>query len=143
MRRGGTGASRDDGERGLTLVELTVTLAIMGIAVVGLFAALQTFVTASANERAAANLDGVLHTYSEALVAAPYVNCAASYPTVTLPAGYAFTSGPSVRYWNGDNPATFGSSCSTDNGAQQITATVQDGATGATQQVVVAKTESG
>ena len=107
---------------GFTLVEILVAVSILGIAVVGIFSALATFLQAGRIDRSVADLDQVVRTYSEGLNGATYASCASSYPTVTLPAGgaYTFVSSPTIKYWNGDNPATFASSCGTDKGIQQI-----------------------
>jgi prepilin-type N-terminal cleavage/methylation domain-containing protein len=131
------------GESGFTLIELLATIAIMGLAIVGLLGALGTFLHAGTIQRSTANIDQVSRVYTEALVSAPYGSCATAYSSVTLPAGYSFAAGPTVRYWNGDNPATFATTCATDRGVQQVSATVKDNSSGQSQQVAVAKTEAG
>jgi prepilin-type N-terminal cleavage/methylation domain-containing protein len=132
-----------DGESGFTLVELLATIAIMGLAIVGLLGALGTFLQAGTIERSTANIDQVSRVYTEALVSAPYGNCATAYASVTLTAGYSFAAGPTVRYWNGDSPATFATTCATDRGVQQVSGTVKDNSSGQSQPVAVAKTEAG
>jgi type II secretory pathway pseudopilin PulG len=111
------------------LVEILVAVTILGISIVGIFGALSTFLEAGTVDRSVANVDQVLRTYSEGLIATSYLNCASSYPSVTL------------RYWNGDNPATFASSCGVDKGVQQISVTVQS-ATGQSAPLVIAKNSS-
>jgi type II secretory pathway pseudopilin PulG len=121
------------------LVEILVAVSILGIAVTGIFGALSTFLQVSTVDRSVADINRVVRTYSEGMNVATYSPCASSYPSVTLPSGYTFSAGPTVRYWNGDNPATFASSCGTDKGVQQISATVRQSVSGQTQQFVIAK----
>ena len=132
---------RDASHGGFTLVELLVTLTIMSTAMIAIFTGLTTLYKASAVQRSNANLDAVSRTYVERLGSAPYVACAATYPAVSLPSGFSFASGPTITYWQGDNPATFASSCSagSDRGAQQVAATVREDGTGQVQRLVVAK----
>ncbi len=131
------------GESGFTLVELLATIAIMGLAIVGLLGALGTFLQAGTIQRSTANIDQASRVYTEVLVSAPYASCATAYSSVTLPAGYSFAAGPTVSYWNGDSPATFAATCATDRGVQKVSATIRDTSSGQSQQVAVAKTEAG
>lgn len=124
---------------GFTLVEILVTVAILGLVTAGLFGTLSTFLMLGSVQRSTANIDQVVRTYSERIESASYVNCASSYPSVTLPSGYSFSAGPTFAYWNGDSPATFGSTCSGDKGVQRISATVREQSSGKTQQLVIAK----
>jgi prepilin-type N-terminal cleavage/methylation domain-containing protein len=128
-----------DSESGFTLVEILVAVAIMGIAVVGIMMALATMLNVSSVGRSLANVDQVTRKYTENMTAASYSSCASSYSSVTLPSGYSFSSGPTISYWNGDNPATFASSCSSDQGVQRIAATVREQSSGQTASVVVIK----
>ena len=116
-----------------------MAVTILGISVFGIFGAMSTFLQAGTVDRSIADINQVVRTYSEGLNAASYAPCASSYSSVTIPSGYAFSAGPTVRYWNGDNPATFASSCVTDKGVQQISATVGQSVSGQTQQLVVVK----
>jgi prepilin-type N-terminal cleavage/methylation domain-containing protein len=140
-----TGGSGDRRTAGFTLVEILVAVSIMGIAIVGIFGALSTFLQAGRIDRSVADINQVVRTYSEGLNGATYANCASSYPTVTLPAGgaYTFSAGPTIKYWNGDNPATFTatipSPCGTDKGVQQISATVRQTVSGQTQSLLIVK----
>jgi prepilin-type N-terminal cleavage/methylation domain-containing protein len=129
------GDTRDDA--GLTLVELLVTIVLMGVASLTIFAALATFFAAAASQRATANLDQAVRIYSEQLQSTSYVACATSY-SIALPSGFSATN-VTVKFWNGDNPATFKPTCGADPGLQQVTATVNQSTTGRTQTVVLVK----
>ena len=124
---------------GFTLVEILVAVAILGIAIVGILGAMATFLQVGRIDRSVADLDQVVRTYSETVNGVSYVSCASSYPSVTLPPGYTFSAGPTIKYWNGDNPATFAASCGTDKGVQQISATVRQTASAQTQSVLIVK----
>ncbi len=124
---------------GFTLIEIVVAVAILGIAIVGIFGAMATFLQAGRIDRSVSDLDQVVRTYTETMNGVSYVSCAASYPSVTLPGGYTFSAGPTVKYWNGDNPATFAASCGTDKGVQQISATIRQTASSQTQSALLVK----
>jgi Tfp pilus assembly protein PilE len=116
-------------ERGETLLELLIAVAIMGIAVVAIMAGLTTSVLMSDIHRKQATAGTAVRDYAEALqtfVAADnYVACAtttpSSYglPSFTLPAGFAksVVSG-SIRYWDG---VSWQSTCAPDKGLQKLT----------------------
>ncbi len=111
----------------------------MGVAISGIFSCLSTFLMLGSVQRSTANVDLVVRTYSERVVAASYVTCASSYASVTLPSGYSFAAGPTIDYWKGDSPATFSSTCASDKGVQRISATVREQSSGRAQQFVIAK----
>jgi prepilin-type N-terminal cleavage/methylation domain-containing protein len=135
------GISTPTKDQGFTLVELLVTITIMATAMVAVFTGLTVLYRATSVERSNANLDQVVRTYSEGLASAAYAACSTSYSTVALPAGYSTTAGPTITYWKGDNPATFGSTCTagSDPGIQQFSATIQEDRTGQRQQLLVTK----
>jgi prepilin-type N-terminal cleavage/methylation domain-containing protein len=119
---------RPHAQSGLSLVELLVAVALIGIAFVALVGGLGTFFAISTSQRATADIDAVVRMYVEHVTApqTPYAPCGSSY-TMSLPAGYSFSAGPTVSYWAGDNPSTFTSSCATHNanGVQKVTATIR------------------
>ena len=87
-----------------------------------------TSIIASDMQRKLVTEDAVVRAYAEALNAAPYADCAtpANYNAAPPPnfdpskwVGYQ-ASVVTVAYWNGDNPATFGSSCTSDSGVQRL-----------------------
>lgn len=121
-------------EHGVTLIELMVTVMIVGIAFATILVALQGMYTANDENRKLSVAETWVRRYADAIGNASYVSCAStsSYSaalTPALPAQYSATIS-SVEYWNGDaSPATFGSlqsACQSggDKGAQRITVRV-------------------
>jgi hypothetical protein len=115
---------------------------IIGIAVITVFAGLGVHYKGTATQRSLADLDQVVRNYSESVVDEPYAQCATAYSSVTVPAGYALVGSPMIRYWNGDNPATFSATCTTDRGVQRVSVTIEQSNSKQRDEVVVAKTES-
>ncbi len=115
--------SAGGGDRGETLIELLITIAIMGIAVVAILGAVLTAVGASSLHRSQVTAVNDLRSAAETLsrtAATGYTPCATSAQVATgLPPGGGVTVA-GVRYWNG---SAFGSSCSagSDQGLQQVT----------------------
>ena len=138
---------RQQPDRGLSLVEVVVSISLLGVAVVSLLLALSTAVTTSAQQRRQATADALLRGGAEVLstAATTYVNCATTTTYSSFP--YADPSGrvtikiSKVEYWNGSGPTNpgFATSCGTDRGVQRITlqATSGDGKT--TESLVVMK----
>lgn len=111
---------RIEGERGETLLELVVAIAILGVAVVAIASGIAVSVVVSGTHRDQANAGAYLHNYAEQ-VSADYTGCGASLPSLTAKTGFQAPS-LSVKYWTG---TAFGpSTCSTDPGVQQVTITV-------------------
>jgi type II secretory pathway pseudopilin PulG len=136
------------GERGETLLELLVTVVIMGACFVAILGGIATTFMATDGHRQAATAEGVLRSYAERIEDAndvAYVNCAttATYSPAgfTLPAAGWSASVTSVLFWQGDTPPTFTGTCSPDNGLQQLTLRVQSPAGGhqSTRTVVIVK----
>jgi prepilin-type N-terminal cleavage/methylation domain-containing protein len=125
--RRGVVTSERDREQGVTLIELTVTIAIIGVAFVSLLAALTGVFMDGDTQRKSVQVETLMRRYAEQLQAATYVSCA-----TTSTAGYTSTLAPvpanytasivSVEYWNADSSATFNTTCAGgDKGAQRIT----------------------
>ena len=109
------------GQAGETLVELLITVSILGIAVVAILAGLGTAVRLSGTHRAQANAETIVAAGAESVKKQSYVDCASTYsPTdgVTLPNGWSLTV-TSVKKWNG---TSFVTSCpSPDQRLQLVT----------------------
>jgi prepilin-type N-terminal cleavage/methylation domain-containing protein len=122
MRRDG---ARDDG---LTLVELLVTVAIMGIAFSAIVAGMFMYTTSATSHRDQAEAQLQLREFAERVVVAPYVDCKPAYDDAYVaPAGSVRSS--VVTLWNPltsafDIPAAAG--C-TDPKLQRVTITITRG----------------
>lgn len=135
------------GEAGVTLVEVIVGVAILGIAIVAIVGAMGTSILASDVHRRYADADIALRDYAETLNAASYITCgsATAYETAaalsyTPPTNYA-ASVTTVEYYRAST-GTFGSlpsSCpATDEGLQRLSLRVasSDGRAAETVQIV-------
>jgi prepilin-type N-terminal cleavage/methylation domain-containing protein len=131
-------------DRGITLLELLITMALMSIAFAAVLGGMGMFLKASSNQRSVASLDADVRTYAEALMVAPYTPCAdaTTYEKVMndLAASLHVVDTVAVAYWNGKvAPAVFDSKCPLDDlGVQQITITLR-AADGVTARLVVGK----
>jgi Tfp pilus assembly protein PilE len=120
----------DGADRGETLVELLITIVIMGVTVVAVVGGLMTSIQMSDIHRKQATAGAAVRDYAETVDrytgSTGYVACAPasaySPSTVgfTAPAGYT-ASVASVRYWTG---AAWTSACASDLGLQQVTVQV-------------------
>ena len=114
----GPPAARDGGE---SLIELLVTVVILGISTAGLSAGLLSVGQASTMQRQQVLAQNALRSWAEQISAGTYTACAAagafSAPSPALPSGLTATV-RTVEYWNG---TSFASSCGTDSGIQQVT----------------------
>jgi type II secretory pathway pseudopilin PulG len=106
---------------GETLVELLVTVVILGIATSGLSAALLATVNASNLHRQEALARHSLRAWAEQIGVGAYTACAApssfAAPSPALPSGLT-AAVASVSYWDG---TSFASSCGSDTGVQKVT----------------------
>jgi prepilin-type N-terminal cleavage/methylation domain-containing protein len=132
------------GDEGLTLVELLLALAIMGILFVVVFAGMATFIKSTVVQRATVDLDQQIRAYSERLLSLPYQPCAdgstyngAGAGQVAPPAGYSVTL--TVNEWFDKDAFTCTHLPATDGGVQQITIEMTRDAGAYKQQVVLAK----
>ncbi|MEV6928365.1 prepilin-type N-terminal cleavage/methylation domain-containing protein [Dactylosporangium sp. NPDC051485] len=122
----------DPNDRGETLIELLVTVIIVGVAVVALVGGIATSVRMSDIHRKQAQAGAYVRAFGEAIensvsTGAPtkYTACAgtATYSTA-YPAhpdgGTAYTAAiTAVTYWNPTSNA-FAASCTTDSGVQKV-----------------------
>jgi type II secretory pathway pseudopilin PulG len=131
-------------DRGETLIELVVALAILGIAMVAIVGALGASITMSDIHRKQSTAGAEVRNYAELVqnyvAGTGYTACAApaSYAAATVgytaPSGYA-ASPTTVKYWTG---SAWSASCpGTDIGLQQLTLSVSSTDTRAVEQVVV------
>lgn len=143
-------------EGGTTLIELVVAVAIMGVAFVAILGGIGSAIIGAAAQRRDATAGVVLTSAAEAIVAAPYLACAALYVPPAAPSGYTVTV-TKVAYWQaGSNrflpveqsacgPAT---ASPTDDGVQLVTLSVTPPAragvgAGTTQTLDVVKRDPG
>jgi type II secretory pathway pseudopilin PulG len=132
-----------DRDRGETLLELLIAMAIMSIAVVAIIGGLLASVTVSDIHRKQSTAGAAVRDYAESVekyvAGTGYTACAApsAYApgTVgfTVPAGYT-AGGVTVRYWSGT--AWVASPCS-DIGLQELTVQVASSDTRATERLVL------
>lgn len=125
---------------GLSLVELLVAVAILGIAFVAIVGGMMTAVLVSDIHRKQATAGTALRAYAETIEAAAYEQCTAgNLPaySYTPPAGFS-ASIDGVQVWDEATPAGFVDCASTDPGLQRLQLTVAsaDGRARETLQVI-------
>lgn len=154
-------SARRFSEAGVTLVELLLTIVILGTVAIAALAGVTQAIASSASHRSMTTASMILRNYAEQLKAPDgqyvYVPCATSstypaYRPVQPPnTGIITTSVTQIRYWDGRRrsdvqpEAGFTTTCSTDNGVQEITleVTVNDGGVRtATETMVVFKRDA-
>jgi prepilin-type N-terminal cleavage/methylation domain-containing protein len=107
------------GQAGFSLVELLVTVAILGTAFTVFVGGMGTSIVASDYHRTQTTAEAVLRTFAETVKSrtTPYVPCATSYTGPATPSGYT-ASVTAIAYWNG---TAYVASCpATDRGLQRI-----------------------
>ena len=141
-------------QRGESLIEVLMTVSIVGLGVVAIITSVGSTMRLSGVSRQQSHADQLLVRYAENLIAAPYATCSSgvtpyaaaatsAIPATNLPDG--ITDGApgtaaasptsfelsieSIAYWNGDlSPATFSTTCpTTDLGSQELTLLVRAG----------------
>jgi type II secretory pathway pseudopilin PulG len=142
-------ARRPSGDLGESLLEILVSITIIGIAVTAILGAVGIAAGASTHDERQIEAQALLRSWGEYVQArttdANYVPCASTstygsgspwwYTNPTPPTGLdalpaGFTPGVGrVQHWNGGTPGAFGDACSTDRGLQrvQLTMTVPAG----------------
>jgi type II secretory pathway pseudopilin PulG len=136
-----------DRERGESLLELLIALAIMSVAVVAVVGGLLTSILTSDLHRKQSTAGAAVHDYAE--VVEKYV-AGAGYTACASPSAYAagtvgYTSVPSgfaasavaVRYWTGTAWTSGACTGPTDLGLQELTLQVASSDTRASEQLVV------
>ncbi|MBI4934846.1 MAG: type II secretion system protein [Actinobacteria bacterium] len=133
---------RQGADRGITLLELLITMVLMSLAFAAVLGGMGLFLKAANDQRSMAGLDADIRTYAEALIASPYSDCAdaATYESAMqdLADSMDVVATVDVAYWDGNVPAAFGPVCSTDLGVQQLTVSLRAG-DGVTTDLVVGK----
>jgi Tfp pilus assembly protein PilV len=123
--RAGRARPTDAGE---SLVELLVSIAIFGIAVLAILGALTMSASSSSLHEGQAKGQNLLRNWAEKVSADAYTVCATP-ASITgpgpLPSGYT-SSVSAVRYWN-SSTLTFGTACTAanDSGLQRVTLRVE------------------
>jgi prepilin-type N-terminal cleavage/methylation domain-containing protein len=122
--------ANDGAQAGVSLVELLVSISILGVAFVAILGAVSANFAADDLHRQLTTADTWLRRYGEAVHAAPYVACArpVNYRPALDPApppGFARRL-VSVEYWDGNATAAFGGSRAAcisagDTGIQRVT----------------------
>jgi prepilin-type N-terminal cleavage/methylation domain-containing protein len=130
-------------DRGETLIELLVALAILGIALVAIIGAFGASITMSDVHRKQASAGAAVRNYAELVTnyigGTGYTACAAvgaySAATVGYTAPTGYTASPvSIKYWTG---SAWSASCGSDSGLQQLTLAVSSTDTRATERLVL------
>ena len=116
----GAADAADAADAGETLVELLVTVVILGIATAGLAGALLATNSASQLQRQQVLAQNALRSWAEQVAAGPYTDCA---PVAGFAAPAALPGGltaavTAVRYWDG---TAFVPACGPDTGVQRVT----------------------
>jgi Tfp pilus assembly protein PilV len=122
-------------DRGETLLELTITIAVIGIGITSILGAVMIALHASTLDQRQVQAQARLKSWAEKLNTAAYADCATtttypSYATFTtqtpplpaLPSGFTATYGV-VKSWNGTAFVDTSSSCvagTTDTGVQLV-----------------------
>ena len=105
-------------DEGMTLVEVLLAVAILGIGVTVVVGGMMTSIKVSDQGRRSAEGQTAIRAYAEAVAGVGYTACAATYaaPGFTPPAGWT-AAAVAVSYWNG---STFVTTCGTDSGLQRV-----------------------
>jgi prepilin-type N-terminal cleavage/methylation domain-containing protein len=89
-------------ERGFTLIELIVTVAILGIAFTVFLGGMGTSILGADISRKTATADIVVRRFAESVKGEAYTPCATTYGApFSPPDGYAKALPAAIRYWNG------------------------------------------
>lgn len=133
------------GDAGLTLVELLLTISIMGIAFLAILGGMGTSILTSDIHRKQATGQTLLTSFAEAVKEAAYVDCAQAsdyQSSFTAPAGYGATV-TAVAYWlpppSPQAPPGFGATCPPDTRLQQVSLEIRSTDGRATETVAVFK----
>ncbi|MFM2078221.1 MAG: hypothetical protein RJA49_2111 [Actinomycetota bacterium] len=129
---------RRGGGEGFSLIELIIAITIMGMAIGAVFGGLGLFFRIENVQGANARIDTEIRNYAESVLQLKYKDCALASDYVPAKPPTGMTATLKVTYWDGQLPPTFGTTCSTDRGLQQITIVMTD-STGVDGTLVVGK----
>jgi type II secretory pathway pseudopilin PulG len=121
-------------ERGETLAEMVVAIAILGIAVVALVAGLAGAISSSSVHRSHTNADAAVRNAAECVK-----NRTTAYDSTGSYSSCAPGVSISTKWWTGGSPAAF-SSTQNANGLEQVTISATSGR--ATQSVTILKRQT-
>lgn len=130
-------------DRGETLIELLVALAILGIALVAIIGAFGASITMSDVHRKQASAGAGVRNYAELVTnyvaGTGYSPCAAAGAYAAGTVGYTAPTGysaapVSIKYWTG---SAWSASCASDTGLQQLTLAVSSTDTRASERLVL------
>jgi type II secretory pathway pseudopilin PulG len=109
----------------MTLVEVLLAIAILGVSVLVIVGGMMTSIKVSAQGRTGSEVQIQMRAYAEAISAVAYADCATTYTATgyTPPTGYSVAV--AVSYWTvAGASGSFGGTCGTDSGIQRLTLTV-------------------
>ena len=112
-------------DEGTTLAEVLVTIVVLATGFVTILAGLTTTMRTTDLHHQQSRGEAIVREYAEAVDAAPYVSCAADYPTAyAAPTGWT-ASVTSIAYWDRSSKA-FGSTCASGS-VQLVSLSVRHG----------------
>ena len=131
-------------QEGTTLIEVLITVAILGIAFVSIMGGMGTAIISSALHRHQATGQAGIRSFVEAIKKDTYVECATAYPgtSYTPPTaanqGTSFITSTSVDFLV-TGTSTFTTTCPPDSGVQRVTATVTSTVDSAVESIQILK----
>ncbi|MDX6212144.1 MAG: hypothetical protein QOF82_1231, partial [Frankiales bacterium] len=126
-------------DAGVTLVELILTVAIMGIAIVTIVGGAMTSILDSDYNHKQADAANILQAYADSVAAVAYQPCSASYsPAYAPPTGYSVGI-VSTEYWDTVTSAFISTCPAADYGLERLTLQVSSTDSRATEVLQVEK----
>lgn len=148
QQRGGATGISDSSDAGFGLVEIVVSIALIGTIVLAGIAATWTTARTSNMHRDGVVGDTLLRSSAESILspATGYVDCASTGTYASQlaidPAGNVVVTITDVAYWDGASPPSFTAVCGADVGAAAIELTATSGRDGTTVELVILKRRS-